>query len=1767
MSGAVQSVVTVAGRAGVAALALALVLHGSTKRPPVHKVAASAPASARELTDDDFARGFVVCRVGMGEAHDFSPPPNAVAVADWRAFGAAEDWVYLDLASRGWSYRVGANRATRLRVHSSGRVEPLVSGGGATLVPVCATLGIVPEANWGRLPESARPSGVWYALTPSNTLQLTWRNALVGRRADAPATFQCELWPDGRADFRYDLSRIPMGTADGLRASVSLGGGSWSAAVPRDGALSLRPLDPVDRDNPDCDGDGLPAVDEVIAYGTDPGCADTDLDGLWDPDELAAGTDPRTPDTDGDGLSDGEEVALGTDPLAADGDGDGLSDFDEVCVHGTDPLRVDTDGDGLPDAEEIARGTSPLAADTDGDGLDDAREFLVGTDPLVADTDGDGAPDGWELENESDPLVMDTDGDGLSDGLERAVGSSPTLIDTDGDGLGDFEEFSSTGTSPARADTDGDGLSDSDEFVLGTDPLVADPDGDGLSDGDECATGTDPLRSDTDGDGLLDGAEVAAGASPLKPDTDGDGLPDVWEARFGLRPDAAWDATMDSDGDGLSNLREFAIGTSPILADTDGDGLSDGDECGRGTSPLRADTDGDGLDDGREVRFGMSPVRTDTDGDSLPDGWEVLHRLNPLDATGADGASGDPDGDGLSNGVEYVLGTDPRCADTDGDGVDDGEEAGCFRVRYGEAESWASAADGWEPVPVETDEGWPACLFLFEDILYIGEAYAYDVICQWNGLILVNAAGHDLSTGLVESRPSDLSGPLVSTAALAIAPCWTTGATNAAAPSVSVFRRQSGSDVRYAIRYEGLAAVGTNTVSFQTTLTFVDGVYRGTEMSYGPDAPGVLHGGPGEVLSVGLQDTVAGRRWLAAYGRMVQLSGTRTFEFLAGMGTDPTVDESAVDTDGDGLPDELERALGTSPGLADTDGDGMGDGWERDHGFDPTVANGEDGDPSKDADADPDRDGLTNAEESAWGTDPTAADTDGDGVSDGEEVGWASDPADASDGGRPASCVPVAFHFGDPSGSDSEKYRLVVRPTRGPEGESPDEGSVHSFVWENAQFGECDTRTAALRRGWTYEVRLFHVGTRLEYGPDYDYHLTCTPPPCVGVVTNDPQRLFGESGNGGETFEADGREAEIVVLDGVLVGDYDRRDGFTDGDLADAYRGRPVRHWVNDDDDGGDVSEGEDDVPGCREPYLIESAGGLVGIVGRVPDYYNSRVDGRGDILDFTPVWIGMGRALRQIASSLGDMKPSDLSLTLSQPEGAVNIVWTSLATNDVGRFLTEDVAGCGENLDERLAEAETVRLTDREVRLPDAFVDRMVENPACGIVLMEGRGLEEGDYRRVKNLVLRCYRRPFTPGDGNHLLELRLPVVTSPVEEMFRWIDYRQLFGVSDGLPTRLGSPWNRPDGMCGDTHYVFVHGYNVGVQSARGWAAEMFKRLVQSGSRAMFTAVDWYGNDSQVTRPLPFIGGESPDYYVNVEHAFGTAAALARDCASLPGRKIVLAHSLGNVLASSAAKDFGLGYGRYYMLNAAVPVEAYDPTVISGAMVDADWRSLPDRMYAASWWRLFGPADGRRTLTWRGRFAGIANAINCYSPTEDTLGNVSSNHGVVARLWRGNFWAAQELNKGTRKLESLPGDWGNVEGGWGFSPDLGVLDVVMGHPTQRLIERIAGMSNEDLIRHPIFHPFDEAWLRDPSAIGDLASIRDRILADGVPATSYAAGSNPIENGRVSDNINYMDYLKNGCPLKEVQWRHSDIKAYAYYYVWKFFHEIIKREEGKSDE
>jgi hypothetical protein len=53
-------------------------------------------------------------------------------------------------------------------------------------------------------------------------------------------------------------------------------------------------------------------------------------------------------------------------------------------------------------------------------------------------------------------------------------------------------------------------------------------------------------------------------------------------------------------------------------------------------------------------------VPPDTDADGLPDAWETQFGLNPAASTGVDGASGDPDNDGVTNAQERANGTHPR---------------------------------------------------------------------------------------------------------------------------------------------------------------------------------------------------------------------------------------------------------------------------------------------------------------------------------------------------------------------------------------------------------------------------------------------------------------------------------------------------------------------------------------------------------------------------------------------------------------------------------------------------------------------------------------------------------------------------------------------------------------------------------------------------------------------------------------------------------------------------------------------------------------------------------------------------------------------------------------------------------------------------------------------------------------------------------------------------------------------------------------------------
>jgi len=122
------------------------------------------------------------------------------------------------------------------------------------------------------------------------------------------------------------------------------------------------------------------------------------------------------------------------------------------------------------------------------------------------------------------------------------------------------------------------------------------------------------------------------------------------------------------------------------------------------------------------------------------------------------------------------------------------------------------------------------------------------------------------------------------------------------------------------------------------------------------------------------------------------------------------IDEN-LDSDSDGLTDQRETELGTDPQNADTDGDDVGDADDQ-FPTDPTETTdlngdglGDNANPIEPVAIDTDDDGLTDDLELELGLDPMNPDTDADGFSDSEDQ-FPNDPtanADADDDGVPDS--------------------------------------------------------------------------------------------------------------------------------------------------------------------------------------------------------------------------------------------------------------------------------------------------------------------------------------------------------------------------------------------------------------------------------------------------------------------------------------------------------------------------------------------------------------------------------------------------------------------------------------------------------------------------------------------------------------------------------------------------------------------------------------------
>ena len=624
-----------------------------------------------------------------------------------------------------------------------------------------------------------------------------------------------------------------------------------------------------------------------------------------------------------------------------------------------------------------------------------------------------------------------------------------------------------------------------------------------------------------------------------------------------------------------------------------------------------------------------------------------------------------------------------------------------------------------------------------------------------------------------------------------------------------------------------------------------------------------------------------------------------------------------------------------------------------------------------------------------------------------------------------------------------------------------------------------------------------------------------------------------------------GNEIKMTVVPAAIAPDYNHDRKIDPADVARAAAFESFRFWINDDKDVDDVAVGDSDVPS-------QSSGNAS----------DDEVNGRCDLLDFFPVWLDLGKTMELLPGS-----PDDWVYVLRQANGAINFFQSDLTRQNAGDYLIEEAQSYGYSLDARAHLVNVVDVPAGGVDIQTGGSDLLGEiptSPTKGVLIMEGKA------QTTAPIVLQIRKGSVS---GKLVCEAQLPLSLSGVEAMYRYLNLRNVCGDTSGGATHTGAPSNYPDAFCGDKNVVFTHGFNESPDKGRANIAETFKRLFWSGSKAKYTGVAWRG-DMGATH-----------YHASVTNAFATAPAFAQYVGTLQGEVNVIAFSLGNMVVSSAIQDGGANVDRYFMLHAAMAREAYDAGQYDADMRHVYWRDYTNTLYTSKWHDLFPQGDGRNELTWKGRFSSVVGSqvFNFYSSGEDVLQNLTDGGVGFGGLWdiiwaRCQYvWCIQELWKG--RYWDFVG--GSSYGGWGFTDNHLYYDEDLGGNLWPWDSTKANqqVTNMDLKTVPFFDSDAPvpSLLQDPinpnGAGSQFATAnRPRLLAEMVPALSFAAGANPVQS--IADlggmNINMQGQVviggyQNGWPAGRMsgwsgdRWLHGDYRAVAYLYVYKLFDDIVK--------
>jgi probable HAF family extracellular repeat protein len=632
-------------------------------------------------------------------------------------------------------------------------------------------------------------------------------------------------------------------------------------------------------------------------------------------------------------------------------------------------------------------------------------------------------------------------------------------------------------------------------------------------------------------------------------------------------------------------------------------------------------------------------------------------------------------------------------------------------------------------------------------------------------------------------------------------------------------------------------------------------------------------------------------------------------------------------------------------------------------------------------------------------------------------------------------------------------------------------------------------------------------------------------------------------------YDAGGQVHAYLLVPAELIPDFNRDGKIDDNDRNVVSETNPYRFWINDDRDDGNTAG--DDVP---------SRGGGNGL--------DDVVNGTRDLIDFFPLYFDIKALLEALPGG-----QYDYTLTCYDP--FLNFVVTDLKPETVRNYLTVLDSTSGE-LDAAgvLSNQRVAKIGFNGCEVDQSFLDR-INNTGKGVILFEA-------WSKISHpLKLQVTKR----GSSDLVAQVELSLSVDGVENMYRHYNGMFADGVSGGRRTELAEPSNYPDRLSSSKKLVFVHGYNVNSEEARGWNAQMFKSMWWSGSSAKFYGVTWHGSESQIE-----FGefGVTPNYHANVENAFATAQPFAGFISSLGGEVTVIAHSLGNLVVASAIHDWAARIDNLYMVDAAIAIEAFDGGAAKEPlMAHEEWyqasrastENYAERLWASEWYTnpTFIIGDARRMLTWRGRLKNVtvATIYNFYSSGEEVLASpgpfTPSDVGYgVGAVWNSVFgnspcgetsWALQEKLKGRTIDDKV---LGSSYGGWGFNPSWNTQSLD-GATRRRSAAEAAAIDNTALVPNPFFI-LGAPDLHGINGSAYAAAHANALLAEMIPARTLAAGANQITSRSFipadGDNRNFdmSPELESGWPgeRQSTRWLHSDIKDVAFPFTSKVFRKFI---------